>query len=376
MLSITLLLHIQLVYGNYTSAGIILASQSVGQAIAGPLTSRLMGRWGMRPVLLITTVLCTALILVIAFIPMPLLAVAMIAFIAGLLTPPITPAVRTIYPKLVPGNQVTALFSLDASAQEVIWIIGPVVAVFVSTQLSTVWGLLLAAIFMFLGGIWFIAAPEVGRVRIPRSRRRLGAVLGRPTVIIATVTGFFFVASFAAIEAGIVSAFGQEGIESGILIAIFSAGSVVGGLLVGHREVGPWSLFLRMIGIAVGLGLCLVSLHPIWLGIALFVGGLGTAPTFAALFTIVTSTVKFSETAEAFGWVGTGQLVGVALGSAFAGIAIDHWGARGGILVSVLCLVFAMVSVLVTVRWIPDLRGKDPSPLPDTEPVILPGALG
>ena len=63
MLSITVLLHIQLIYGNYTSAGVILAAQSVGQAIAGPLTSRLMGSLGMRRVLMATTIVCTSLLL-------------------------------------------------------------------------------------------------------------------------------------------------------------------------------------------------------------------------------------------------------------------------------------------------------------------------
>ena len=371
MLSITLLLHIQLTYGNYTSAGAILAAESVGQAIAGPLTSRLMGRVGMRPVLIITTLVCAAVLIIIALFKLPLVAVAGLAFLLGITTPPVTPAVRTIYPKLVPAKQVTALFSLDASAQEVIWVLGPVVAVFVSTQLSTVLGILVAAAFMIGGGVWFTYSPEVGRVRIPRARRRFGAVLTRPTVIVATVTGFFFVASFAAIEAGIVAAFGHEGIESGVLLGIFSVGSIVGGLLIGHRDVRPWSMTLRLSVVLIGTALCLVSLNPIYIGVVLFFAGLGVAPMFAAVFSIVSSTVKFSETAEAYGWVGTGQLVGVALGSAIAGVAIDAMGANGGILISTLFLVATVIAASISVPWIPDLKGKDASPIPDTEPIQL-----
>lgn len=372
MLSISVLLHIQLVYGNYTSAGIILAAESLGQAIAGPLTSRLMGRFGMRPVLALTTIVCSALLITIAVTKLPLTVVAILAFLLGISTPPVTSAVRTIYPKLVPNNQVSALFSLDASAQEIIWILGPVIAVFVSTQISTVWGLLLAAAFMIGGGLWFILSPEVGRVRIPRSTRRLGAVMTRPTVLIATITGFFFIASFASLEAGIVSAFGHDGFESGILLAIFSVGSILGGLLIGHRQIQPWSMVFRSLIVLLGTAVCLVSLDPIWLGVALFFGGIGVAPMLAALFTIVSATVKFSETAEAYGWVGTGQLVGVALGSAIAGIAIDSSGASGGILVSVLFLVATVLSAAISVRWVPDLRGRDAAPLTDTEPIMLP----
>jgi MFS-type transporter involved in bile tolerance (Atg22 family) len=58
--------------------------------------------------------------------------------IAGLSTPPVQSAVRTIYPKLVNARQLTALFSLDASLQEIIWILAPVVITIVATQVGTV----------------------------------------------------------------------------------------------------------------------------------------------------------------------------------------------------------------------------------------------
>lgn len=376
MLSITLLLHIQLVYGNYTSAGVILAAESVGQAVSGPLSSRLMGRFGMRRVLTLTTLLCTLLLTLVAVTRLPLMAVAVIALMIGLTTPPITPAVRTVYPRMVPGKQISGLYSLDASAQEIIWIFGPVVAVFVSTQVSTVWGLLVAAAFMFGGGLWFVLSPEVARVRIPQAKRRLGAVLTRPTVVISTVIGFFFVASFAAIEAGIVAVFGHDSVASGVILAVFAVSSIIGGFLIGHRAISPRSMVVRSSIVLAGVSLCLVSLHPVWLAVALFLGGFGVAPMLAALFTVVSATVKLSETAEAFGWVGTGQLIGVAAGSAFAGVAIDAFGGRGGVLVSVVFLVATVVTALICSRWLPDLRGKDASPLPDTTPIQLPQHKG
>lgn len=372
MLSITMLLHIQALYGNYTAAGVVLAAQSVGQAIAGPMTSRMMGTFGTRRVLIVTSTICAALLILVAVTVFPIAVVTALAFVIGVSTPPVTPAVRTIYPKLVPGNQISALFSLDASAQEIIWIIGPVAAVFISTQVSTVWGLLIAAAFLIGGGIWFISSPQLGTVQIPPARQRFGAILARPTVLASSIIGFFFVASFAALEAGVVGAFGHGGVESGFILAVFSIGSIIGGLLFGHRDVSPWSMVLRATIVMVGTAVCLVSLNPFWLGIMLFFAGFGVAPMFAALFTVVSSTVRFSETAEAYGWVGTGQLVGVALGSAIAGVAIDASGGFGGILVSVLFLVATIISAGISVRWMPDLRGKDASPIPDTAPIQLP----
>ncbi|WP_336660995.1 MFS transporter [Leucobacter sp. USHLN153] len=377
MLSIIVLLHIQLAYGDYTSAGLVLATQSVGQAISGPLSSRFMGIWGMRPVLTTTSIVCAALLVVIAVVHLPLVIVAVIAFLVGLSTPPITPAVRTLYPKLVPGNQLSPLFSLDAAAQEIIWVIGPVIAVFVTSQFSTAAGLCVAAGFMVLGGAWFISSPALGQVHLKRSKRGLGAVLRYPAVVIATVISFFFVASFAAIEAGIVRAFAGPGeshgsIESGIVLAVFAGGSLVGGLLIGHRDLRPFSTALRILLVLAGTLACLLSLNIWWLCAVLFIGGLGTAPTFAAISTIVSAKVKFSETAEAFGWIGTGQLVGVATGSALAGIAIDAADAPGAIVVSGGLLVVCALIAIGTMKWMPDLKGRSIEPPPETGTVTIP----
>lgn len=378
MLSIVMLLHVQQGYGDYTTAGTVLAAESVGQAVAGPLTSRLMGRLGIRKVLASTSLIAAALLLVIAYAypPAPLLISCALAM--GLATPPVTPAVRTLYPGLVPGNQLSALFSLDAAAQEIIWVLGPVVAVFTTSQFGTSVGLTVAAAFMIAGGAWFISTPAIGRVRIPKSRHGIGAVLRYPTVIISTVLGFFFVASFSAIEAGIVALYSTDGghggtsMESGVVLAVFAGGSLVGGLIMGHRELGRWSPFLRMVVVATGTTLALVSTNMWWMSAVLFVAGLGTAPTFAAFSSIVSATVRFSETAEAYGWIGTGQLVGVATGSALAGVAIDAAGAHGAILVSVLLIGIAALGGAACVHWIPDLRGRAIEPPPETSSVPIP----
>jgi MFS family permease len=374
MLTIILLLHIQLVYGNYTSAGVILAALSIGQAISGPLSSRLMGVLGMRRVLIVTTLISAAMLILVALTRFPLPLVACFSLLIGLTTPPIMPAVRAIYPKLVPDRQVTALFSLDATAQEIIWVVGPVLAVFVSTQISTAWGLLVAAAFLFGGGLWFVLSPELGRVRLPKSRGRLGAVLTRPTVIVSTVIGFFFVASFTSLEAGIVSVYGHDSIESGIVLAVFSVGSIMGGLTLGHREIRPQTLLVRTLMVTAGTALCLISQETWWLCIAGFLAGIGVAPALAALFTIVSATIRFSETAEAYGWLGTGHLVGAAAGSAVAGIVIDLLGPAGGILVAVGFLIATVAAAAVTVPWVPDLRGRSADPIADTEPIGIPDA--
>ncbi|MFF2494628.1 MFS transporter [Agromyces sp. NPDC058064] len=371
MLSLAFLLHVEQQTGSYGAAGLVLAATSIGQAIAGPFTSRLMGRFGMRPVLIITLVVCVTGVVAIGVLPLTVPLYMAVGFIAGLATPPVQPAVRTIYPKMVNSRQLTPLFSLDASAQEIIWVVGPVVTTFVSTQIGTVWGILLAAFMMVVGGAWFISSPELGRVRIPRSKRKLGVVLTRPPVLLATVVGFLLIGACAAIEAGVVAVFGHDGAEAGIVLAIFSIGSLAGGLFLGHVPIGPWSTARRMFIVFAGTALAAFVMDFWWLSITLFIAGIGIAPALAVLFAIVSASVKFSDTAEAYGWVGTGQLIGAALGSALAGFLIDGYGAQGAFWAATGLAFLGFLVPALARRWHPDLRGRDASPIPDTEPVPL-----
>ncbi|MFE6967272.1 MFS transporter [Agromyces sp. NPDC057679] len=371
MLSLAFLLHVEQQTGSYGAAGLVLAATSIGQAIAGPFTSRLMGRFGMRPVLIITLAVCVTGVVAIAVLPLTVPLYMAVGFVAGLATPPVQPAVRTIYPKMVNSRQLTPLFSLDASAQEIIWVVGPVVTTFVSTQIGTIWGILLAAAIMVVGGAWFISSPELGRVRIPRSKRKLGVVLTRPPVLLATVVGFLLIGACAAIEAGVVAVFGHDGAEAGIVLAIFSVGSLAGGLFLGHVPIGPWSTARRMFIVFAGTALAAFVMDFWWLSITLFIAGIGIAPALAVLFAIVSASVKFSDTAEAYGWVGTGQLIGAALGSALAGFLIDGYGAQGAFWAATGLAFLGFLVPALARRWHPDLRGRDASPIPDTEPVPL-----
>lgn len=369
MLSLAYLLHIEAIFDSYGLAGLVLAATSLGQAIAGPLTSRWMGYWAMRPVIILTIAVSILSMAGIAFASLPIGGYIIVGFIGGLATPPIQPAVRTIYPTMVNSKQLTPLFSLDASAQEIIWIAGPVITTFVATQISTVWAILVAAAFLVGGGLWFLSCRELGTVTIPPSRSQLGVVLKKPAVLLATVVGFLLIGSAAAVEVAVVSVFGEEGAQAGLVLAIWAFGSIIGGLGLGGLAIGPWALATRMAVVFIGISLAGFILDFWWISFALLIAGAGIAPALAVMFAIVSSSVKFSETAEAYGWMGSGQLVGAALGSAIAGFAIDGFGSPGGFAAAA---AFALVGVLVATifkKAHPDLRGKDPSPIPDTEPV-------
>ncbi len=369
MISLGFLLHMESIFDSYAAAGIVLAATSIGQAISGPLTSRLMGVLGMRRVLITTITICALTLTTIGLAQLPLWGYVILGAITGLSYPPIQPAVRTIYPKMVNSRQLTPLFSLDASAQEIIWIAGPVVVTFVGTQVSTVAGVLLSVVFLVGGGAWFVMSPEVGRVRIPRSKRRFGAVLTRPPVLVTTIVGFLVVGSCAAIEVGVVASFGEGSADSGFVLAIWAIASLIGGLAFGNLPIGPWALARRVFVIFIGATLAIFAWEFWSLAVALVVAGICLAPALAVMFSAVSASVKFSDTAEAYGWVGTGQLIGAAAGSAIAGFLVDGVGSGGAFWASAGFALLALVVAAVFRRALPDLRFRDPSPIPDTDAV-------
>jgi len=193
--------------------------------------------------------------------------------------------------------------------------------------------------------------------------------------LLATVIGFLLIGACAAVEAAVVATFGHGGLEAGLVLAVFSVGSLAGGLAFGHIPMGPWAMARRMSVVAAGLVASVFVVGdigastPWWVGACLVVAGVGIAPALAVMFAMTSASVKFSETAEAYGWIGTGQLIGAALGSAVAGFLIDSTGPAGAYAAAAgFAIVGALVSTLF-VRGFPDLRGRDASPIPDTEPV-------
>lgn len=371
MYSLGLLMHMEHEHGTYTAAGIVLAAFSIGMAVAGPFVTRLMARFGTVTVLVTTTVISCSALFSISTLALPLWADVVAGVVAGAAMPPITPTVRTLYPRMVPQRLLAPLFSFDAALQEIIWVFGPVLLVALVSGLGTGPTLLVVLIIQAVGAALFIVSPEVRRLRIPPTTRKLGRVLRKPPVLLSVAVSAMFIGGFSAVEAGVVATFGEGALEAGVVLAVSAAGSLIGGLALGGRPITPWSVAIRLTIVLVGMAIALPMSEVVGLSIALFIAGLGTAPALAAFSAIIAGTVKFADTPEAYAWIGTGQLLGAAAGSAFAGVAIDAIGGAGGVWVAVVMVAIAAAIAAVFRRHQPDLRHGIGEP-PETAPVELP----
>ena len=323
MFSLGMLMHVEHVQGNYTSAGAVLAAFSVGMAVAGPIITRQLSRFGTLPVLLASLIITTTSLTPLVVFPLPLWAMILLAAAAGATIPPVQPTIRTLYPQLVPQHLVTPLFSLDAALQEIIWVLGPVLITALVVSLGTMTALLIVVALQLVGALLFLLEPAGRGLRIPAATGNFGKVLLRPSVSLMTVASLLLIGSLAAMEAAVVAWFGEGSLLGGFALAISAIGSLIGGLAIGHRPIGQWSLALRLLVMVLGMGLAVVVSGFWGLSAALFIAGLGTAPSIAAVSSVIAGSVPFADTAEAYGWITTGQLIGAAVGSAMAGMAID-----------------------------------------------------
>lgn len=359
LMSLAFVLHIQQKSGSYALAGLALGLETVGVAVSGPLLGRWMGGWGVRRTLLVSAAISATTIFVIGLAPLPVEVLAALCLVVGLSSPPIQSAVRTIYPMLVERKQMGTLYALDATLQEVIWIFGPVTATFIAAFTNTTVGIVVMGVIQITGVIWFSSNREIRSVEIPKSKRRLGGVLRSRIVISNAVIGALLIGSFSGVEIGTVAVFTDKA-TAGIIVGVLSLGSLLGGFLFGHRSKTRWALSRYLMVVFVGFAMVFIAPDSaIWVSIAWFIAGLGIAPALGLLGAIIGASVKTADAPEAYGWVGSGQMVGYAGAAAIAGLSIDLIAPEAALLVAVVMGGGAVIVALMSAKFTPVISSRD-----------------
>ncbi|CAN5654518.1 MFS transporter [soil metagenome] len=346
VLSLAILIHVQDRSGSYALAGIVVASVSVGEAIAMPLTSRLAGALGITKTLLTTACINAAATLAVAF-AVPNLVLVALGLLVGASIPPIMPVVRALYPQMVPADVLPALFALDTTAQELIWIAGPVIATSLTSMVSTAMPLALCSVITVAGTAWLLLNQPMRTLRIERSQASVGKTLAVRAVILAMIASVTLVASFMALEVGVVAGYGEQKGLAGVALAISGFGSLVGGLTLGHRRLSTHGLVATLAVVAIGTACTGLAPDRTFQMLALFFAGFGFAPAMSTLYLAASRAVDTHAAAEAFGWLNTASLVGAAVGTALAGFAQDTFGGTGPFAAATALAMVAVLSPVV-----------------------------
>ena len=117
---------------------------------------------------------------------------------------------------------------------------------------------------------------------------------------------------------------------TGLLLASFAIGSVVGGLWFGRREWHRPAQERYLIAVALlaaAYAPLLVATGPAMLGSLLFIAGLSFGPATISLFEALDDAAPRGST-EALSWVTTAESAGIATGAALSGWMVSTVGGR------------------------------------------------
>jgi MFS family permease len=340
--------------GSFRWAGVVAGAYSIGTAIAGPLWSRTADRRGPRGVLLITGIAWSVVCVSLALLPAGLYrAMPLFTLVCGALVPPVMQTLRAAWPRVVQGPALRTAYAVDATAQELLFMVGPMLGATAVSVASPRLGVLLAgsasAVF-----IWWYALRQpkplarAHHSEVPLSTRQLLWHRHRLPLILSF--GLWIMA-FNGISLGIVAFADEHGqrLIAGIFEAVWAFGSLVGGAVAGALPGRRTSyLWRRAALVTAGMLLCVFATwSAVSLGVALAVSGLTLAPAIGALYERLGALTPDTVRTEVFGWMGAAAMGGAAIGAAVSGTVIESFGVR---YVWLLAAVLAGTSLVLLLR--------------------------
>ncbi|MFE3885497.1 MFS transporter [Streptomyces lydicus] len=360
MLSVSAVLMIAGSRGSYALAGAVTATGLAATALAGPWTARLVDRHGQARIAVPATALAVlgslALLLCVHYGAPDWTLFA--CYAATATTPNTGGLSRARWAHLFrddPAARHTAN-SFEQAADELCFLLGPVLATLLCTALAPEAGTAVAAALLLTGVLLFAAqrrteppvapAPATGRTRSPLRLPGLP-----PLLATFLATG----AVFGSLEVVTIAFADGHGLRSaaGALLALQAAGSCAAGLVHGLRRLAAaddgdsdgapprstraWGTAgRRFLGCTTAMAalmplplLAATAGGPATLAAALLLAGMATAPTMVTGMGLVQSLTPPGQLNEGMTLAVTALLGGIAAGSAGGGWAVDHLGGAG-----------------------------------------------
>jgi predicted MFS family arabinose efflux permease len=352
---------------DFRFVGVATAVLAVAGAVGGPVLGRMVDRWGQTAVLLSSALVASCGTLLIAFGASSRTLVLVGAVLAGAAIPPLEPCLRALWPVLVGQENVRRAYALDAAAQELVFIGGPLLV-----SATMVFGPPEAAMVLS-AGLCLAGSLTMATSRPSRAWRGgpgrhdwLGPLRSRALVLL------FLGLAGAGVAIGGLNIVAVAYAErhplaggAGTLLALSACGALVGAVVYGRTE---WSAAPTAQAVLFGAGLASTYLlvavmgpTPVMIVISLSTG-LFLSPLLVVSFTLVDVLAPGGTLTEAFAWLVTLLTTGTALGSALAGLVMEHNGPTAAAVSTALCALGG-VGFLLGCHRLQGLVKQDRSPV-------------
>nr|WP_308072656.1 MFS transporter [Streptomyces bambusae] len=360
MLTIGIVLLVQHTTGSFGSAGLVAAVTGVSMALFAPQMGKLADRFGQSAVLVPVVLAHSAAVgalTALALLGAPLWALALAAVPAGASVPQVGPMVRARWAARLEGDRAHLLptaAAFESVTDEFTFVVGPVLATFLCTQVHPAAGLITEATLTLLGGLLFAAQrgtqpKPVGRTALAGEQHT--SALSVPGVRVLIVAFLGIGAVFGGMQVSL-AAFSEEignpG-ANGLLYGVFAAGNMIAGIACGAIawKIGPRRrLILGYAGLTAAASVLWAVNSAVLLGALGLVVGLCIAPALITGYTMVERLVPAASRTEAFTWLTGAVAFGQAAAVTVAGRLTDAHGAHAGFLVPLAATALALVTVV------------------------------
>ena len=371
MVGLSTILMVRAEYGNYTLAGAVSAVNIIVMAICAPVLARRVDRHGqlrvMGPAWVIATLSMCGLVAAV-FMHAPEWLLFIPAALAGATWGAPCALVRSRWSTILhkPG-QLTTAYALESAVDEFVYIVGPVLSTVLGTVLHPGTGLAISIVALAVGGTLFLSRSDSEPAIIPYDPNApRESVIRKPVVLVMATTYIGMGMTFGAMEVSMVSFTEELDVPAlgGILLALFSIGSLSAALVYGARtwRRPTWQLFVFGVSLmAIGMSFFPVAFNIWTMAAVILITGLTCAPTMTNVNVIIQKSVSPAKLTEGLTWMSTSINLGTSLGTAIAGPAIDSIGARGGLL-TMAGAGWAMVVLMLI--GLPALRKSEAQPTP------------
>lgn len=257
------------------------------------------------------------------------------------------------------GHLVNTAYSWEAMVDELVFILGPVVATTCAVHISPSAGILAGLVFLIIGLPSLAVMKSTEPPAEPANEAEPHPAVLRNRIVQSIVIPCAFLGGFFGAIGITVVGFAEEKnatSSTGWLLAIWAVGSAVAALINGvirfksaHATRFLIYLFVLTIGTIPLLFVDSIAL----LAFALFINGFFIAPLIVNAYGTVESAVPAGQITEALTWVIAGMPLGAALASALAGVIIDNSGAQMAFWVP---LGFMLTAIVTTLPYLPTYR--------------------
>jgi hypothetical protein len=334
MLSLAQVMLVTAVTGSYGLAGAASAAGALLYAAVTPRVARLADRCGQARVLRPQAAIFAAATAALALCAMeraPVWTLLATGALSRATMPSLGPMVRSRWSRLLGGSALLdAAFSLEGIADELIFIIGPVLVAVLASGFTPAAGVLVTAALSVAGVLGLTRQRRTEPAPVPATRAQ-AAVLRSPGLRALIAMTVCLGALFVAVDLATI-AFAQhhgDKAAAGPLLGLYGLGSAIAGVWYGTRR---WR-----------------AAQASRLTVALLA-------TVAGSYRIAETTVPAGQCTEAMSWLTTAAATGTALGAPLAGRLIDSYGASAGYL---LAFTAGLAALAITVLHRRDLSAPE-----------------